>query len=108
MEWLKKYDEIINHFKKLPDAKFSIEKGATVLNQKINFNIVAPVGSPAKVSGKEIDSVEERKAQTKISVKEREAQTKKYKEAFEGAVLLIQSTPNIIFNIPRIERPSET
>jgi hypothetical protein len=89
LEWIKKYDEVIDYFKKLPDAKFSIEKGATILNQKINFNIVAPIGSLEK-----------------DSVKERESQTKKYKEAFEGAVLLIQSTPNIIFNIPRIERLS--
>jgi hypothetical protein len=79
----------LDYFKKLPGSKFSIEKGATILNQKINFNIVAPIGSLKK-----------------DSVKERESQTKKYKKAFEGAVLLIQSTPNIIFNIPRIERLS--
>jgi len=73
----------MDYLKKLPNAKFSIEKGATILNKKLDFGVFVSNAIPEK---------------------KLEGQIKKYKEAFEGAVLLIQSTPNIIFNIPRIER----
>ena len=84
--WLKKYDEVVDHLRKLKcDEPLTYEKGACIIPDDFSFS--------GFLTKKGI------KASTTF-----ESQRKSYKRAYDGAVKLIQSTPFIFFSPPKIEK----
>ncbi len=85
--WLQKYDEIIDHFEKGNKSdQLTIQNGSFILPEGFNFTDVVPELPPKK--GVEI-------------VRQVRSARQLYKDSYEGAVKLIQSTPNIHFSHPR-------
>ncbi|MBA7709774.1 hypothetical protein ES703_118699 [subsurface metagenome] len=81
--WLRKYDEIADYLKKKPrDGHLSIQNGVIMVPKDFSFGAVVPNDTPG---GKF------------------ESQRKAYKDAYEGAVKLIQSSPHIVFSAPRVQ-----
>lgn len=83
--WLKKYDQIIDYLKKTKiNDKLTIKNGAVIVPNGFRFVELVPNNTPADKF---------------------EGQRKAYKEAYEGAVKLIQSTPNLFFSPSRVSPP---
>jgi hypothetical protein len=79
--WLKKYDEIVDHLIKYKGVdSLTYEKGAVIVPDKFSFSDVVP----NETLGDKF-----------------EGQRKAYRDAYKGAVKLIQTTPNILFSPSR-------
>ena len=86
MKWLKKYDEIVEYLRKtIGQDNLTKFNGVIVKPERVSYGEFVP---------------------NDIEGEKFEGQRKKIKETYDGAVKLIQTTPDIIFSASRTEKLS--